>query len=124
MPPNLRLVHDANEAGALLPRGAAHGLASWPKCMQCRRPVDAYGIGEHVPGKYIEVWLRCDGIAGQEGGRHARSYRSGIRVDLTRLPAAWSYNLQTNILARLMLKPGKFSKWNVVFNHPDAVVPR
>lgn len=47
----------------LLPRKLARksGGASWPKCMRCRRSVDAYGI-QNETDAMVEVWARCDGI--------------------------------------------------------------
>lgn len=103
--------------------GVGHGEALWPRCMACRRPVSAYGLGEHVPGKFIEIWVRCDGIADPYGGAHVRSYRSGIRVDLTRFKEGWTRNTSVDILSRLSIVPEKFGKWSVRLGHPDGVVP-
>lgn len=109
---------------ALLPRmGVGHGEALWPRCTLCRRAVSAYGLGEHVPGKYIEIWVRCDGIADPYGGAHVRSYRSGVRVDLTRFREGWTRNTSVDILSRIAIVPGKFGKWNCVMKNPDTVVP-
>jgi hypothetical protein len=122
MPPNLRLVRDASD-NALLPRGMAHGTAAWPKCLVCKRAVSAYGIADET-WKYIEFWVRCDGIADPMGGQHARSYRAGIRIDKTRFVHGWTINSAADILARLALKPGKFAKWRLELGNPNSVGPR
>ena len=109
--PRVILGGSGSVTSALMPRmGVGHGEALWPRCAACRRAVSAYGIGEHVPGKYIEVWLRCDGIADPYGGAHVRSVRSGIRVDLTRFTEGWTRNTSVDILSRLSIVPGKFGK--------------
>lgn len=104
----------------LLPRGSAHGEANWPRCAVCLRSVDAYGIDENTR-KYIELWARCDGIAGPYGGKHVRSYRAGIRIDKTAWPGGWTENTSVDILARLVLRPGKFAKWALQLGNPDTV---
>lgn len=106
----------------LLPRLTAHGIAAWPKCLACRRNVDAYGIGEETP-KYVEYWVRCDGIASPEGGAHIRSERAGIRIDKARWPGGWTRNSSAAVLARLALRPGKFAKWSLVVGDGNTVRP-
>lgn len=82
--------------------------------------MDAYGIGENTP-KYIEFWVRCDGIAGVYGGAHVRSYRAGIRIDKTKFLRGWTENTAADILARICLRPGKFGKWQLVLGDPNSV---
>jgi hypothetical protein len=122
-----RIIHGGGSGEShMLPRGIVDraGEMNWPRCIPCNRSVDAYGIGEHVPGRYIEIWVRCDGIAGVYGGTHVRSYRSGIRIDLVKFPHAWTENTRSDTLRRIALKPGVFSKWQAVLRNPDLVVPR
>lgn len=120
-----RVIHggDAGTTSMLLPYGQGGGDANWPKCVLCRRSVDAYGLGEHVPGKYIELWVRCDGIAGIYGGAHVRSYRAGIRIDLRGYQEGWTRNTSVDILRRIALHPGKFGKWQLKLGDPNSVQP-
>lgn len=106
----------------LLPRESGSTQASWPLCLVCKRTVDAYGLGEQTP-KYIELWARCDGIGGIYGGKHARSYRAGIRIDLTRYPGGLTQNVLVDILRRLALRPDKFAKWSLEMRNADMVRP-
>jgi hypothetical protein len=107
----------ALDAGSsvLAPSLIGHGEALWPRCLVCKRSADAYGIAEETR-KYVEFWVRCDGIAGIYGGMHARSYRAGIRIDKTRFPGGWSHNTMAAVLPRLCLRPGKFAKWSLTMD--------
>jgi hypothetical protein len=64
------------------------GEANWPKCLLCRRGVDAYGIVRS--GEFgIELWARCDGIARdpQSGGAvHGAAKVHETRYDSAVLP--------------------------------------
>jgi len=123
--PRIILGGDAGNTSALMPRmTVGHGEALWPRCVPCRRAVSAYGIGEHVPGKYVELWVRCDGIADPYGGAHVRTYRAGIRIDLAQYPTGWTRNVQVDVLSRLALHPWKLAKWKLELNDPNTVAPK
>jgi hypothetical protein len=122
---HLRLITSAVQdvsSSVLAPSLVGHGEALWPRCLTCKRSVDAYGIAEETR-KYVEYWCRCDGIAGIYGGAHARSYRAGIRIDKTKFQGGWTTNRASEVLSRLCLREGKFAKWELVMGHANSVEP-
>jgi hypothetical protein len=91
----------------VLPRQAAdaYSQVSWPKCLICRRNVDAYGV-ENETDRAIEVWARCDGVqvdpsTGLTVG-HAPRKHEMLKSSVTiRKGPGWSSNRLTDILRRL-----------------------
>lgn len=98
-----------------MPRGAKvvsraladrdRGEANWPKCMICRRAVDAYGISNETE-KMVEVWVRCDGIRRDPNtgaAVHGAPYMHGALWDGVQIPKTvdWTHNRFVDAVRRL-----------------------
>jgi hypothetical protein len=115
----------------LLPRSVAdrdRGEANWPKCMLCRRAVDAYGI-ENETRTHLELWVRCDGIrrdpqtgAAVHGAPKVHESRKGsIRIEKG---IAWSPARFTDIVRRqAFFAPDGERDWQSSFATDAGVKP-
>jgi hypothetical protein len=121
----------ARGGSILLPRHVAdrdRGEANWPKCIRCRRAVDAYGI-ENETASHIELWARCDGIARdpQTGAAiHGAEKRHGTLRDSIYIEKgdAWTPARFTDIVRRqAFFAPDGDREWEASFSTGDGVKP-
>lgn len=115
---SLRSTLGGGHKSLLLPRELAREGVSWPRCGQCVKSVDAYGIDNETPLK-LEVFVRCDGV--KNGVRVHAPQRAGFTIDKSKYGHGISFNELTDIMSRMTLQPGAAGKWVLDRRTSDVV---